>query len=183
VRFGSNAAQSSVLVRGVPDLAFIYRFENGRILRDDPLTGQADQVQLGVPVAVGNVTVTAFGLTEAPEPLPEPAPKPDQPKPSPAAPGPSYVLALIGKSDIALNSALNPPTVSIPGVEVMIGASAAEIVRHPTNPEMLGLKNLTAKSWSATTPNNAALTVDPGKTLRLERGTKIDFGIIQGEIR
>jgi DNA-binding helix-hairpin-helix protein with protein kinase domain len=61
-------------------------------------------------------------------------------------------------------------------------APVAEIARHPTDPKVWGLKNLTESKWIATPLGGAAKEVPPGKSIVLAKGTKIDFGRQSGEI-
>jgi serine/threonine protein kinase len=59
----------------------------------------------------------------------------------------------------------------------------AEVVPHPKNPRILGLKNLTTENWSMTKPDGNVEDVYPGKSVPLKSETKILFGNKQGEIR
>jgi serine/threonine protein kinase len=59
----------------------------------------------------------------------------------------------------------------------------AEVAQHPTNPNIWGLKNLTAKSWSIITPDGSNKIVDAGRSVPLAVGTKVNFGRLEGEIR
>jgi serine/threonine protein kinase len=59
----------------------------------------------------------------------------------------------------------------------------AEVNRHPTNPNLWGLKNLTSEKWSITKSDGTVQDVYPGKSAPLISGTKILFGSKQGEIR
>jgi hypothetical protein len=61
-------------------------------------------------------------------------------------------------------------------------AAALEVVRNPQDPSALGLKNLTGHAWTATTPGGEPRTVEPGRSIRLAVGTKIDFGVVRGDI-
>lgn len=58
----------------------------------------------------------------------------------------------------------------------------AEVVRHPTSPDLWGLKNLTSGTWTGTNLAGVVRQVDPGRSVSLVRGTHIDFGKVQGEI-
>jgi hypothetical protein len=60
--------------------------------------------------------------------------------------------------------------------------SAAEVVRNPTNPDVLGLKNLSGTPWSAVMPGGSPQQIEGGRSLRLAVGTKINFGTVQGEV-
>ena len=59
----------------------------------------------------------------------------------------------------------------------------AEVSRHPSDPSRIGLKNLTAKSWTATLRDGAVRVVDPGRSLTLTPDTHIQFGRAEGQIR
>jgi len=59
----------------------------------------------------------------------------------------------------------------------------AEVNRHPTNPSLWGLKNLTSEKWSVTKSDGTVQDVYPGKSVPLISEIKILFGSKQGEIR
>jgi serine/threonine protein kinase len=58
----------------------------------------------------------------------------------------------------------------------------AEMTRHPTNPNVWGLKNLSHEKWVITTANSVR-DIEPGRSVPLAVGTQIHFGRAQGEIR
>jgi serine/threonine protein kinase len=58
----------------------------------------------------------------------------------------------------------------------------AEVVAHPNNPELLGLRNLTDHTWKVTLADGDDREVGPGKAVRLDAGTVIDFGITTAAI-
>jgi serine/threonine protein kinase len=62
-------------------------------------------------------------------------------------------------------------------------APIAEVVPHPTSPNVFGLKNTSDSRWTATTEGGVMKDIDPGKSIVLARGTKIAFGRQTGEIR
>ena len=59
---------------------------------------------------------------------------------------------------------------------------AAEVVSHPTNPNVWGLRNLGSRPWSASRPEGEDVTVDPGRTLPLRSGTQVHFGSTTGSV-
>ncbi len=59
----------------------------------------------------------------------------------------------------------------------------AQVVQHPTNPNIWGLKNLTDKSWNITTTDGTNKIVEPNRSVPLVVGTKVNFGRFEGEIR
>jgi serine/threonine protein kinase len=61
--------------------------------------------------------------------------------------------------------------------------SVAEVNRHPTDPKIWGLKNLSGEKWVCTIDEGAVKDVEPGRSVTLAVGTKINFGKTEGEIR
>ena len=58
-------------------------------------------------------------------------------------------------------------------------ARCAEVIRNPVDPTVFGLKNLMAISWKATLASGESRSVEPGKSLRIARGSRINIdGII-----
>lgn len=62
-------------------------------------------------------------------------------------------------------------------------APVAEVVRHPQNPNLWGLKNLSQDKWSVTRADGTLTEVLPGKSVTIAPGIKINFGQVEGEIR
>jgi hypothetical protein len=60
--------------------------------------------------------------------------------------------------------------------------AVAEVVSHPSRPDLWGLRNLTERTWKATAPDGSAQEVPPGRSLGLVVGTKIDFGPAIGKL-
>jgi hypothetical protein len=59
---------------------------------------------------------------------------------------------------------------------------AAQVVQHPTNPSIWGLKNLCDAKWVATMADGTAKDVEPGRSAPLANGVKVRFGKAEGEI-
>lgn len=59
----------------------------------------------------------------------------------------------------------------------------ATVTRHPTDPNIWGLKNLSLHNWSSTSVSGEVKDVWPGRSVTLAVGTKINFGRMVGEIR
>jgi DNA-binding helix-hairpin-helix protein with protein kinase domain len=59
----------------------------------------------------------------------------------------------------------------------------AEMVQHPQNPAIWGIKNLSKEKWVVTTAEGKVSDVEPGRSLTLAVGTRINFGKSEGEIR
>ncbi len=62
-------------------------------------------------------------------------------------------------------------------------APVAEVSRHPQNPHLWGLKNLSPDKWVITRPDGAMSEVPPGRSVTIAVGVKIVFGAAEGEIR
>ena len=59
----------------------------------------------------------------------------------------------------------------------------AAVQRHPQNPNVWGLKNLSPAKWVITAPDGAIRDVEPGRSVSLAAGVKVNFGSVEGEIR
>jgi DNA-binding helix-hairpin-helix protein with protein kinase domain len=62
-------------------------------------------------------------------------------------------------------------------------APVAEVAAHPTAPGLWGLRNVTERKWVATTADGTGRDVEPGRSVALAAGTRIQFGASEGEIR
>jgi DNA-binding helix-hairpin-helix protein with protein kinase domain len=58
----------------------------------------------------------------------------------------------------------------------------AAIEAHPNQPNIWGLRNMTNAPWRATLPDAGAVTVEPGRAVRIMHGASIDFGRRIGRI-
>ena len=59
----------------------------------------------------------------------------------------------------------------------------AEVVQHPKDPNIWGLKNLTSDKWVITTSDGSVKDVETGRSAPLALGTKVSFGRAKGEIQ
>lgn len=59
----------------------------------------------------------------------------------------------------------------------------AEVTQHPKNPDLWGLKNVSNELWSIVKADGNVASVEPGKSVSLSIGTRINFGTVEGEIR
>jgi len=62
-------------------------------------------------------------------------------------------------------------------------APVAEVSRHPTQAHIWGLKNISNQRWVATLQDGSLKDIDPGRSITLSNGTKVDFGSRIGEVR
>jgi len=59
----------------------------------------------------------------------------------------------------------------------------AAMTQHPQDPNVWGLKNVGDEKWVITTAGGTIKDVEPGNSVRLAVGTKVNFGQVEGEIR
>jgi len=57
------------------------------------------------------------------------------------------------------------------------------VTKHPNNPKIWGLRNLTNEKWVVTLGDGTVKDVDPQRSISLTLGAKINFGKEVGEIR
>jgi hypothetical protein len=58
-----------------------------------------------------------------------------------------------------------------------------EVVQNPANPNQWGLKNLTPDRWVATLADGSLRDVEPGRSVPLVNGVKVNFGSAHGEVQ
>jgi hypothetical protein len=181
LRVGSDAGQCAIYVKNLPAIACVYRFEQGRVICDDRINNRNGAVPFGVPLTVGGISLTPFGV-EA------------QGGGGAAARGAKTVLAgdgpytgwvlVLGGRQVGLAEGARMTAPEINGLEPSDpGGWVAEVVRNPENPAVLGLKNLSRQRWNATFASGRRVEIDPGRSLRLEGGARINFGQTEGLIR
>lgn len=90
----------------------------------------------------------------------------------------------IGKSVVMLNAdtKLSPHHMD-DGRDFDFSTPVAEVVRHPADPNVWGLKNLGAEKWVAILPDGTLRDIESGRSVVLATNTKIAFGRVDGEIR
>ena len=59
----------------------------------------------------------------------------------------------------------------------------AEVSRHPRDPSKWGLKNLSTGKWTFTADGGRLTDVEPGRSVPLANGVRINFGAVEGEVR
>jgi hypothetical protein len=61
--------------------------------------------------------------------------------------------------------------------------AVAAMGQNPRNLSIWGLNNMGESTWVATLPDATTRQIEPGRSIALARGLKIDFGKTEGEIR
>jgi hypothetical protein len=59
----------------------------------------------------------------------------------------------------------------------------AEVSRHPRNLGQWGLKNLSTEKWTFTSADGQVTDAEPGRSVPLANGVRINFGSVEGEVR
>jgi eukaryotic-like serine/threonine-protein kinase len=59
----------------------------------------------------------------------------------------------------------------------------AELARHPSDPGRWGLRNQSSDKWVAQWPNGQVREVEPGRSVPLMQGIRIQFGAVEGQIQ
>jgi RsiW-degrading membrane proteinase PrsW (M82 family) len=71
----------------------------------------------------------------------------------------------------------------IPGLGAQARGIVAEVNPNPQDPNILGLKNCSHQVWNVTLPTGKQTSIDKNRSLKLAPGTRIDFGVVTGEIQ
>jgi len=56
------------------------------------------------------------------------------------------------------------------------------VQRHPTDPQVWGLKNLSTQNWSCTLANGSVVDIAPGRSVTLALGSTVHFGNMKAQI-
>jgi hypothetical protein len=180
VRIGSDV-HCEVYVAGAPAVACTYRFENGQILCDDDLNHRHGRVASGEAIGIGPVTVIPWaGGGQARH---EVAAAPTAVGPERFGRNIERILEFADGRQLLLGSGTRLSTRDIPGLEPTRATSFAEVSSHPSESGVIGLKNLSQNVWRATLASGQQLRIDPGRSIRLEPGVRIDFGTAEGIVR
>jgi hypothetical protein len=135
------------------------------------------------PIAQG----AAAGASHAPAPIPAPAPAP-APVAQPVARKPALVdnncmHLRVARKLLPLRDGERFADSDIPGLRSnSADGVVAAVSRNPKDPNMMGLQNLSSSTWKAALPNGDSREIPSGRSVRLLSATRIDFGLVQGEV-
>jgi hypothetical protein len=174
VTIGGDPNACTVYARNTPAVAFRYKLDQGRITCEDVAKGQTTTVQPGNSRVIGNLTVTVGGAGAAAQAAPAPQPA--------ARPAGGFSLRLSTGKVVSLGDGAKISTADIPGLQSSGSGAVAEVNRNPNDPTIMGLKNLSRTAWTVTLANRDRVQVDPGKSVKLQTGTKISFGSVSADI-
>jgi hypothetical protein len=175
VSIGGDIGACTVYARNAPPVAFRYRLDQGRVTCEEVAKGNVATVQPGSSRVIGNLTVTvrAAGVAAQAASAVQAA----------ARPAGGFSLRLPNGKTIALADGAKISNADIPGLQASAGGAVAEVGRNPNDPNILGLKNLSRAAWTVTLASRDRMQVDPGRSVKLQAGTRISFGSVEGEIQ
>lgn len=88
----------------------------------------------------------------------------------------------IGDQSVMLNHNTEIVQHHLDGTSYDLETVIGRMTRHPTNPDLWGLKNCTTNQWKGVKPDGSRVGIDPGRTIALSKGLVIDFGQAKAEI-
>jgi RsiW-degrading membrane proteinase PrsW (M82 family) len=134
----------------------------------------------GAPGAVA----AGYGAGAVASPPFTPAPFAVTPQHIPVNPLPVGTASLrVGTKYLVIVVGLRLMAHQVPGLHAREAEGlVAEVTRNPNDPEVLGLTNLSTTAWEVVTSNSTRREIQPGQTVKLSPGTKIDFGETDGEV-
>lgn len=125
-------------------------------------------------------------------PQPQPAYVPPQPQPQhgfAAAVAPQMAhdencfKLRVAQKTLLLRDGQRFADADIPGLRpASADGCVAAVSRNPKDPSMVGLQNLSSSTWKATLPTGENREIPSGRSVRLLAATRIDFGLVQGEV-
>jgi len=175
VSIGNDPKACTIYARDVLPVAFRYKLEQDHIVCEDVASGYTNRVEPGDCKVIGNITVSVRAVGKAAQPVPT----------APVSPGRAggFLLRVSSGRTIQLSEGIRLSPTDIPGLKANIASeTVAEVSQHPNDPTILGLKNLSNRSWDVTVVAGDRRQIEPGRSIRLAIGTKIDFGSVTGEI-
>lgn len=89
----------------------------------------------------------------------------------------------IGGRTLLLTPGMRLLAHQVPGLEPRgEDAVVAEVRCSPRNPSILGLRNLSPVAWEVLSFTGKRRLLEPGQTVRLDSGVRIDFGSLEGTV-
>jgi RsiW-degrading membrane proteinase PrsW (M82 family) len=99
------------------------------------------------------------------------------------APVPQALTFFVAGQRLLLTAGRRLTESEMPGLKSSAGNGVvAEVTRHPADANLLGLRNLSTVSWTASTSTGESREIPSNKTIRLAPGTAVQFASVRGEI-
>jgi uncharacterized protein YegL len=182
VSVGGDQKQCTVYAAGAPAVALRYWMQDKAILCQDVATERTVTARPGDRRQVGAVTVMVCG-SGAGAGSSGPEPEPREAALKKAEGGAVHLLRLGNGGKLRLSQGTRLTEQDLPGLHsVPPGGTVAEVVAHPQDPTVLGLRNDSQVAWRVRTGGGDHIEVKPGKSLRLRAGTQVSFGTLEGTV-
>jgi hypothetical protein len=90
----------------------------------------------------------------------------------------------VGGISIPLTVGVRLSEVQVTALKASAGDGiVATVAANPDDPKMLGLKNLSTEVWRIETVGRGARDLSPGRSIRIERGVRIQMGTAHAVIK
>lgn len=176
-----NHPDCTVYVHHPSPIVLKYRLTQGQLLCDDPQVAKIRALQAGDRQMIGNVSIIVHTVNTSLSPAKHLALPAEH---SGSTHLPVAFSLYLNRRTIPLVEGKCLQTREIPGlVSQSADQIVAEVCRNPQSPLMLGLKNRSPKTWRVTLATGEQKMVEPGRTVKLATGTRINFGDLEAEIR
>lgn len=164
-----SAPGSTVFARAAPAQAFRFGFRDGEVVCDDLSSGRSTRLGDGDVRQAGSIVIRvhadATGRAVAGADAAEPQ------------------LVVAGRRPLVLRVGTRLVANDIPGLAPGEGGGAvAEVVANPTRPGVIGLRNLSSRTWKFLRTGADAVDVPRGRAAEIQPGRRIDFGSATGAI-
>jgi hypothetical protein len=189
VSIGGDAKACTIYAPNAPPVALRYRLSQGQILCEDIASGVTQPLQPGDNQRVGNLTVFVRSADASDQlayrDLNRASPEAYQDRSSLSYSQPQTQFSLhIKRQVISLTNGTRLTAREIAGLEPQgTDGVVAQVNPNPKDPTVLGLQNCSHRAWTVTLANGEQKQIDPGRSIKLTVGTKINFGSVAGEIR
>ena len=192
---GSDSEVATVYISTAAPAECAFTFRQGQIDYEDRKTGSVRTVSPGTVIPVGTARVIVQGQLKTPSSQPAASAKVQRSKEQDAgqatedrrastAPGGSPPAGPGGGSaaDLRMLRLSNGTTIKVfPGQRLsasdlgLLGGSNvfAEISRHPQDPSVVGLRNLSQSTWTVENREGRISEVEPSRSAKLEPGSTI----------
>jgi Ca-activated chloride channel family protein len=169
ISLGSDQS-CTVYARGAPPLALRYRISQGQVICEDVVAGRTTTASAGEKRTLGPITITVCGRTATPE------------RAAAQLGQRGCHLRLSTGKTILLAQGMTLTADDLPGLRPhRTGGPVAQVVPHPSDPAVVGLKNLSNSAWTTTVgPIEKQITLE--KSVTLVKGQKLFFGSLSAEI-
>lgn len=164
-----SAGGATIHARGAPPQAYRFRLQAGQVVCEDVAAGRSTTLAAGDSRRVGNLVIRVHAATGG------------DPASTAAAAEPRLVVA--GRNPVALRVGATLTPADIPGLPAAEGRRAvAEVVTNPSRPGVIGLRNLSTRTWQLRRQGRDQAAVPAGRTVEIQPGCRIDFGSVTGSI-